>query len=92
MKEATGELNMTVVTVVAIAALIAFFYLVIWPTIKINMALTTACTSAGNSSITTGEPAGDGGVICTATKANGVVTVECDYQENNVSKGKKVCS
>ena len=34
MKEATGELNMTVVTVVAIAAVGAFFYAIIWPSIK----------------------------------------------------------
>ena len=34
MKEATGELNMTVVTVVAIAAVAAFFYAFIWPGIK----------------------------------------------------------
>lgn len=34
MKEATGELNMTVVTVVAIAAVGAFFYAFVWPSIK----------------------------------------------------------
>ena len=49
MKEATGELNMTVVTIVAISALVAFFYLIIWPTIQTNMALTTACNAAGYS-------------------------------------------
>ena len=37
MKEATGELNMTVVTVVAIAAVAAFFYAFIWPSIKVNI-------------------------------------------------------
>ena len=37
MKEATGELNMTVVTVVAIAAVAAFFYAVIWPNIKVSV-------------------------------------------------------
>ena len=37
MKEATGELNMTVVTVVAIAAVAAFFYAFIWPSIKTNI-------------------------------------------------------
>ncbi len=91
MKEATGELNMTVVTVVAIAALIAFFYLVIWPTIKINMALTTACTSAGNSGITTGEPTGDGGVICTLVGTGSAAQVTCEYQEYGEAKGSKVC-
>lgn len=34
MKEATGELNMTVITVVAIAAVAAFFYAFVWPNIK----------------------------------------------------------
>ncbi len=52
MKEATGELNMTVITVVAIAALVAFFYLVIWPAIQTGMALQSACSSAGNSTMT----------------------------------------
>lgn len=34
MKEASGELNMTVVTIIAIAAIAGFFSLVIWPNIK----------------------------------------------------------
>ena len=33
MKEATGELNMTVVTIIAIGAIIAFFWFM-WPSIK----------------------------------------------------------
>ena len=33
MKEATGELNMTVVTIIAIGAVIAFFW-VMWPKIR----------------------------------------------------------
>ena len=46
MKEATGELNMTVVTVVAIAAVGTFFYLMIWPGIKANLRANTYCSSA----------------------------------------------
>ncbi len=46
MKEATGELNMTVVTVVAIAAVGAFFYLVIWPSIRANLEAQVHCSSA----------------------------------------------
>jgi hypothetical protein len=46
MKEATGELNMTVITIVAIAALAAFFYLVIWPNIQNSMALNQACNAS----------------------------------------------
>ena len=37
MKEATGELNMTVITVVAIAAIAAFFYAFVWPAVKKNI-------------------------------------------------------
>ena len=46
MKEATGELNMTVVTVVAIAAVAAFFYAFVWPNIKNTIESSTNCTNA----------------------------------------------
>ena len=53
MKEATGELNMTVVTIVAVAALLAFFYLVIWPNLQAGMALSSACSAANGTAYTT---------------------------------------
>lgn len=46
MKEPTGELNMTVVTVVAIAAVAAFFYAFVWPGIKASIERNTYCASA----------------------------------------------
>lgn len=46
MKEASGELNLTVVVVMAVAALMAFFYTLIWPTIKNNMTANTKCQAA----------------------------------------------
>lgn len=46
MKEATGELNMTVVTVVAIAAIAAFFYAFVWPAIKSSINSSTKCADA----------------------------------------------
>lgn len=46
MKEATGELNMTVVTVVAIAAVAAFFYAFVWPSIKGSITGNLHCSSA----------------------------------------------
>lgn len=46
MKEATGELNMTVVTVVAIAAIAAFFYAFVWPSIKSSITSSTRCADA----------------------------------------------
>ncbi len=52
MKEATGELNMTVVTVVAIAAVAAFFYAFIWPSIKTNILTSSKCASATDCTCT----------------------------------------
>ncbi len=50
MKEATGELNMTVITVVAIAAIAAIFYAFVWPAIKTSLAENTCSTKCPNES------------------------------------------
>lgn len=47
MKEATGELNMTVVTLVAVAAVAALFYFFLWPMIQKMVAIQT-CSTYGN--------------------------------------------
>lgn len=46
MKEASGELNMTVVTVLAIAAIGAFFYIFVWPALQGNITKGTKCANA----------------------------------------------
>ena len=46
MKEATGELNMTVITLVAVAAVGALFYFVIWPIIQ-QMVMNQTCGTYG---------------------------------------------
>lgn len=46
MKDATGELSMTAVAVVAIAAIAALFSTLIWPTIRQNILRSTYCASA----------------------------------------------
>ncbi len=46
MKEATGELNMTVVTVIAIAAVAAIVTVFVLPTIRTQIK-TKTCNSAG---------------------------------------------
>lgn len=80
MKEATGELNMTVVTVVAIAALMVFFYAVLWPTIKTGMALNNACNTAGQTTFK--QDLGEDGSIscekgvCTYTDADNKTTTK----------------
>lgn len=47
MKEATGELNMTVITVVAIAAIAGLFYAFVWPMIQKSIVQNT-CRTMGN--------------------------------------------
>lgn len=54
MKDATGELSMTAVAVVAIAAIAALFSTLIWPTIKTNIMRSTYCASATNCQCETG--------------------------------------
>lgn len=46
MKEATGELNMTVVTLIAVAAVGALFYLFVWPMIQRSI-VTQTCKTYG---------------------------------------------
>lgn len=47
MKEATGELNMTVVTIVAVAAVGGLFVLLVWPMIQKAIA-TQSCKTYGD--------------------------------------------
>ena len=72
MKEATGELNMTVITVVAIAAVAAFFYAVIWPNIKVSV-VNNQCEAecgAGQFKEATRDTVDDFTCSC-STKGNG---------------------
>lgn len=46
MKDATGELSMTAVAVVAIAAISVLFSTLIWPSIRNNITRQTHCTAA----------------------------------------------
>lgn len=46
MKEATGELNITVITIIAIAAIATLFYTFVWPSIKGQLTSST-CKSFG---------------------------------------------
>ena len=77
MKEASGELSMTAVAVVAIAAVGVVFTTLIWPGIKANLTRSTKCSQAfncvnstTNTDMQTCSYCED--EACTATK-----TVEC---------------
>ncbi len=79
MKEATGELNMTVITVVAIAAVAAFFYAFVWPSIQSSLALTTACNSVDSNGDYNNENSDDNGASCSG--------YTCSFQN---SRGKTI--
>lgn len=72
MKEATGELNMTVITVVAIAAVAAFFYAFVWPAIQRSIERNTNCAQAYGCTCTDD--------VCNCTyrdEGNNEVTIDC---------------
>ena len=48
MKAATGELNLTVITLIAIAAVIGFFW-IMWPNIRNSINSTWNDVQTGNS-------------------------------------------
>ena len=85
MKEATGELNMTVITVVAIAAVGALFTFFVWPNIQQNLMLSTACSNLNSNGNYSSQEQDDGkGTVtcetykCTAIYNNHTYTRECN--------------
>lgn len=86
MKEATGELNMTVITVVAIAAISLLFTMFVWPNIQASITLNSACTNIdakGNYDAQTQGGAADEGTVvcsnfdCTTTYGGKTFTKNC---------------
>lgn len=68
MKEATGELNMTVITVVAIAAISLLFTVFVWPNIRANFVLNNACSQVdmnGNYTSSDIPSKQEGYIVCT---------------------------
>ena len=46
MKEATGELSNSVVVIICVAILVAFFFLTVWPMLRGNFRAQTDCEKA----------------------------------------------
>lgn len=46
MRDATGELNMTVIVFAAVALLTALFFFIVWPMIKEGLRKDESCSSA----------------------------------------------
>ena len=83
MKEATGELNMTVITVVAIAAIAAFFTMLVWPSVKNSMMASTICANGHNYS--QGVSTEDGYVSCGPLSANNDFSCQYTTTDDNGS-------
>lgn len=81
MKEATGELNMTVITVVAVAAIAAFFTMLVWPSVKNSLMASTICANGHN--YTQGTVGSDGYVKCGTLQANNTFTCEYSTTDDN---------
>ena len=64
MKEASGELSMTAVAVVAIAAVGGIFMTFVWPALKGSLSARTRCQSAFNCSACTSSSTGEGTKTC----------------------------
>ena len=88
MKEATGELNMTVIAVVAIAAVGAFFYAFVWPAIQNRLEANTICSTA-SPGFEQGTAGKEGYIKCETAKA-GANKYKCDYFQNN-KQGSVTC-
>lgn len=70
MKEATGELNATVVVVISIGILSAFFYYTVWPTLNDNFTAQSKCSKAWCE-----NPCGEG----SGKNSCGATTAKCYY-------------
>lgn len=76
MKEATGELNTTVVVILLVAFLSSFFFGVLWPNIRGNFSANTKCDEA----------------ICEKAPRSDGKTVNCTYKEKDGSTTNIVCT
>ena len=78
MKEATGELSTTVIAVVAIAAVLTIFSMILLPSLKASLTARTYCSSAVNCS---GCTDGNGTQTCYYYDENmnltGPITCDC---------------
>lgn len=91
MKEATGELNMTVIVVVAIAAVAALFYAFIWPSIKKNIQNNTVC--ANGPGYIQGTQGSDNYVSCgQIVTQNNKKQYTCQYKDADGNLASATCT
>ena len=84
MKEATGELNLTVIVVIIVALLSLFFFSFIWPSIQNNFAKNTRCDEAICPC-----PERDSSGKCVVPEGG---SVDCYYYDNQGTKQDITCA
>ncbi len=65
MKEATGELNSTVIVVISVGVLMTFFFSYLWPLINANFKKQADCNKATCDCSEEVRSANDGYCMCT---------------------------
>ncbi len=78
MKEATGELNMTVVTLIAIAAIGALFYAFIWPMVQRTIVQQTCKTYGPDYVATKGAASGEDCILVDDTTTESAAGTNTD--------------
>ena len=84
MKEASSELSMTAIAVVAIAAIGVVFTTVVWPSIKTNIVNSAKCANAISC-----DPCSNGTCTCKYLDDNGNVatdTITCPDKSSSDEK------
>lgn len=77
MKEATGDLNMSLIVLVLVGIMAAFFSGTVWPNIKSSVTKGSSC----NKATCVGSPNAQGMVSCTLQKNDGTtISVVCPYK------------
>lgn len=102
MKEATGELSTTVITVVAIAAISALFITFLYPTIRRNIVLSQACSNGPGYKGLNGDKAridcgteSNGKWTCTLYESDSAISVNTNSgvvtYSGGTAKASKTC-
>ena len=75
MREATGELNMSVIVISLVAILVAFFYTVLWPIMREGQNQQVNCSKA----------------VCEKKDDNHDGMVDCHYKDKNGNDKTTTC-
>ena len=82
MKDAVGELNMTVITVIAIAAIAALFYVFVWPMIQ-RVIVQQTCNTLGTGYTATKVETSETNLCNTSSDRTDCWICKCDSSKGD---------